>query len=224
MAKSPAVQWYWSDFLVDTMGWSCTEIGAYMRLLGYEWVNGCIPEDTKRQAIICRIDQGNYRKSIYPNVIGKFEFSNGGGYNQRLEMERSKQQQYSEKQSEKGKKRAEKMWEGHIATAIATAQPKAQPKDSSSSSSSSSIKIKNKRYIHIPPSLDEVKNYCKERNNTIDPEVWFDYYTANGFMVGKNKMKDWKATVRNWERKQHIQPQTGHAKEKWERILDGDEK
>lgn len=51
-----------------------------------------------------------------------------------------------------------------------------------------------------PPTLDQVISYCHDRNNNVDPNKWFDYYTANGWMVGKNKMKDWKAAVRTWER------------------------
>lgn len=50
------------------------------------------------------------------------------------------------------------------------------------------------------PTLDEVKAYCRERNNRVDAERFFDYYTANGWKVGKNPMKDWKAAVRTWER------------------------
>ena len=50
------------------------------------------------------------------------------------------------------------------------------------------------------PTLDEVKAYCNERNNRVDPERFIDYYTANGWKVGKNTMKDWKAAVRTWER------------------------
>lgn len=50
------------------------------------------------------------------------------------------------------------------------------------------------------PTLDEVKAYCSERGNKVDPERWFDYYTSNGWRVGKNPMKDWKAAVRTWER------------------------
>jgi len=50
------------------------------------------------------------------------------------------------------------------------------------------------------PTLEEVKAYCQERNNFVDAEKWFDYYTANGWKVGKNSMKDWKATIRTWER------------------------
>ena len=50
------------------------------------------------------------------------------------------------------------------------------------------------------PTVDEVRDYCKERNNTVDAQRFVDYYEANGWHVGKNPMKDWKAAVRNWER------------------------
>lgn len=49
------------------------------------------------------------------------------------------------------------------------------------------------------PTLEEVKAYCTERNNAVDPQHFIDYYTANGWKVGKNAMKDWKAAVRTWE-------------------------
>lgn len=52
----------------------------------------------------------------------------------------------------------------------------------------------------IPPKVDEVKAYCEERKNGIDPQRFIDYYEARGWMIGKNKMKDWKAAVRTWER------------------------
>lgn len=53
----------------------------------------------------------------------------------------------------------------------------------------------------IPPTVEQVKEYCIERNNNVDPERFVDYYTSNGWIVGKNKMKDWKAAVRTWERR-----------------------
>ena len=52
----------------------------------------------------------------------------------------------------------------------------------------------------LPPSAEEVKAYCIERGNNVDAERFVDYYTANGWKVGKNSMKDWKAAVRTWER------------------------
>lgn len=51
-----------------------------------------------------------------------------------------------------------------------------------------------------PPSLEEVRQYCLERGKGVDPEAWYDHYTANGWKVGKNAMKDWRAAVRQWER------------------------
>ncbi len=56
-----------------------------------------------------------------------------------------------------------------------------------------------------PPTLDEVKQYCEERKNNIDPMVFIDFYSSKGWMIGKNRMKDWKAAVRTWERKRKEQ-------------------
>lgn len=50
------------------------------------------------------------------------------------------------------------------------------------------------------PTLEEVEAYCLERNKGVDPQRWYDYYSSNGWKVGKNPMKDWKAAVRTWER------------------------
>ena len=61
-----------------------------------------------------------------------------------------------------------------------------------------SEKSKAKRFT--PPTLEEVTAYCIERNNSVDAQRFIDYYTSNGWLVGKNKMKDWKAAVRTWER------------------------
>lgn len=51
------------------------------------------------------------------------------------------------------------------------------------------------------PSVDEVRQYCFERGNGIDPETFIDFYEARGWMIGKNPMKDWKAAVRTWEKR-----------------------
>lgn len=53
----------------------------------------------------------------------------------------------------------------------------------------------------IPPTVDEVSAYCREKGYQIDPERFVDFYTSNGWMVGKNKMRDWQAAVRQWEKR-----------------------
>ena len=50
-----------------------------------------------------------------------------------------------------------------------------------------------------PPTVDEVRAYCKERNNSVNPERFVNYYTSKGWKVGKTPMSDWKAAVRTWE-------------------------
>jgi DNA-binding transcriptional MerR regulator len=60
---------------------------------------------------------------------------------------------------------------------------------------------KKERMLFIVPSLQEVSAYCQERNNNVDSQKFFDFYESKGWMVGKNKMKDWKAAVRTWEDK-----------------------
>ena len=57
------------------------------------------------------------------------------------------------------------------------------------------------RVTFIKPTLDEVQTYCRERGKGIDPEAWIAYYEANGWRVGRNPMKDWRAAVRTWERR-----------------------
>ena len=52
----------------------------------------------------------------------------------------------------------------------------------------------------IKPTIEEIRDYCNERKNGIDPENFFDFYESKGWMVGSNRMKDWKACVRTWER------------------------
>lgn len=59
-----------------------------------------------------------------------------------------------------------------------------------------------KRTHFIPPTVEEVRTYCRENGYNVDPEYFVDYYTANGWMAGQKKMKDWKATVRNWNRRE----------------------
>lgn len=60
--------------------------------------------------------------------------------------------------------------------------------------------LNNRSVRFVPPSLEEVFAYCQERHNTVDAHRFCDYYTANGWHVGKQKMKDWKAAIRTWER------------------------
>lgn len=71
-------------------------------------------------------------------------------------------------------------------------------------SSAKSTTTKRKRFEK--PSISDIKQYCIERNNNVNAEQFFDYYESNGWKVGKNSMKDWKAAVRTWERNEYRKP------------------
>ena len=58
---------------------------------------------------------------------------------------------------------------------------------------------KKKRFVK--PSVEEVREYCNERRNRVDPEAFVDFYASKGWKVGKEPMKDWRAAVRTWERR-----------------------
>ena len=56
-----------------------------------------------------------------------------------------------------------------------------------------------------PPSVDEVSAYCEERSNGVDAQTFCDFYASKGWKVGNSPMKDWKAAVRSWERREREQ-------------------
>ena len=70
--------------------------------------------------------------------------------------------------------------------------------------SSASTTTKRKRFEK--PTLSQITQYCLERNNCVNAEQFYDYYESNGWKVGKNAMKDWKACVRTWERNEYRKP------------------
>lgn len=64
-----------------------------------------------------------------------------------------------------------------------------------------------------PPTVEEVQAYISENNYIIDSQKFIDYYQSNGWIVGKTKMKDWKATVRGWERREQERFQKSRKEE-----------
>lgn len=104
--------------------------------------------------------------------------------------------------------------------------------DSLSVSDSMSVSVSNKsiemgkppRPRFVPPTVDEVKNYCLERRSSVDPEQFFDFYTANGWKQGAGKpIKDWRACVRTWERRDwNSTPESPAPKAKKYEIIDGE--
>lgn len=106
----------------------------------------------------------------------------------------TKGEQISEKRRENGKL-------GGLAKASKCQQKLANDGKSSNKTKENKIKQNN----NIIPSLQEVIDYCNERNRGVDANKWYDYYSSVGWKVGKNPMKDWRASVRYWEKSNNTQ-------------------
>lgn len=85
-------------------------------------------------------------------------------------------------------------------------------------SSAKSTTTKRKRFEK--PTLSEIKAYCIERGNKVDAQHFYDYYESNGWKVGKNSMKDWKAAVRTWEKNSYTNTTKQTKKTNTEQTLD----
>lgn len=176
MAKDPAFLFYPNDYLGGTMGWSFEEKGAYIELLMMQFNRGHMTEH-----MICHMVG-----QLWDTIKVKFKKDKQGLYfNKRLEDEKIKRSLYtaSRRNNSSGKNQYSKSghMDGHM-----------------EDENINENKDVNKRFK--PPPIDEVKEYCKERKNNVDPQSFIDHYEANGWVRGKTKIKDWKACVRTWEK------------------------
>ncbi len=175
--KDPAVLFYTNDFLAGTMTMTDVQVGKYIRLLCLQHQQGHLPESTMLR--VC--------KKPDADIWSKFQQDeNGLFYNQRMDAESQKRHDYNEsrRNNKLGKTK------NHMKN-ICSSHEKHMGNGNG---------IRN-----IPPLIEDVKDYCKERGNRVDPSVWYDFYASKNWMVGKNKMTDWKASVRTWERKRNQQ-------------------
>jgi uncharacterized protein YdaU (DUF1376 family) len=142
MSKSPAFSLYAADFYMDTLGWTCEEVGLYFRLLMAEWTNGPLPNDEIRLAKTCQMSVKKFHhnfKNVQPKFVQKVE---GYFINTRLEETRLKQAKFQESQSLKGKKnlgKPKKKRKPRFNPGLTPVEPKLNLSSSSSFSFSSSI-------------------------------------------------------------------------------------
>lgn len=192
--KAPAFQFYPSDFMMGTIAMTAEEVGGYIRLLCFQWEHGPIPND---DSLLIRITGcgGNAVASIRH----KFQVIDGKLANARLEKVRAVQVEYRKKQAENASKR----WVGNAkphAVALPTDMPNGcSPSLSSSSEYNTGGAGKPRRTGFVPPLAAEIEAYSTSIGYPMNGASWCDSYAQKGWMVGRGKMKDWKAAVRNWK-------------------------
>ena len=197
MAKDPAFLFYSADFIVGTYEMTDEQVGRYIRLMCLQHQKGHLSESVVLSVMGGEIDR---------EVIGKLKRDDDGlYYNERLDEETSKRRKYSESRAKNRKgDAASKSYDKHMSN-ICNSYDEHMVNENenvniNTISSTEKDSTRGDKPRFAPPALDDVKAYCAERKNTVDAEHWYSYYEANGWMVGRNKMKDWKASVRTWEK------------------------
>ena len=205
----PYYRWFPGDYLRDTGSLTLLEHGVYRMLLDHYYCEGELPSEKKRLYHLLRAKKSSEINAI--NFIVEKYFSIDGErlVNRRANVEILKRKEFIEKQSIKGKRSAEVKYGNRGSTAVVTV---VQP-DSNLSlplpSPSLDLKDQSQKQRRVTrtkvpvrftiPTIEEVEEYCLLRKNNVDARKFHAFYSSNGWRVGKNPMKKWKAAVVTWE-------------------------
>lgn len=186
MAKDPAVLFYTSDFLTGTGLMTDEQVGKYIRLLCFQHQKGILTEK----------DMMNICKSYDEDIFSKFIKTDEGYYNQRMKEEAEKRKKYTESRRQNKLKANKSEHMLNICSSYEEHMENENENINDNIISNNIIKEKSKKFIK--PELFEVQNYFEELGNLQEAEGFYNYYESNGWKVGRNPMKDWKAASRNW--------------------------
>jgi hypothetical protein len=187
MSKDPAFLFYSSDFLTGTMFMDNEQVGKFIRLMCAQHQKGRLTE--KDMLKIC----GTHDEDIFE----KFALDGAGlYYNERLEQEVEKRKAYSESRRNNRKKK-----EDMIDTSLSYVPHMENENENENIIDNvvidKPIEEKPKRFVK--PTIEQLEAYMEERGMNNVANRFYDHYESNGWKVGKNSMKDWKASVRTWE-------------------------
>lgn len=178
--------------------------GAYFRLMCYAWKNDdcSLPSDDAQLAVMSRLGDrwfdgsGEAIKHMFNMCSGLFVHEGLLAAKNRL-LDLSMTRRRAGLKSGLARRYASG---NKCSTSVEHVFEDVHDRDYIISVSSSNSSSKKKSKAFIKPSLDEVKAYCAERNNKVNPHAFVDFYESKGWLVGKSPMKDWKASVRTWEK------------------------
>lgn len=172
------------SYIKQCKGLSDGELGRLFRALLEYSASGKVPELNGRESVAFDFMSANIDRDAesYKDTCNRNRENISKRY-ERIRAYTSVYETYQEKEEEKEKEELLK-------------------KDISNEISKKSTRQKK----FVPPTVEEVAAYCLERKNKVDAAYFVDHYTSNGWKVGKQNMKDWKAAVRTWEKNGYNQP------------------
>lgn len=191
---------YTGDYLKDTMHLTTQEHGAYLLLILHYWNSQKpLPGDDKKLAAISHLPLDEWLE-CKQTILDFFYLDEDVYKHRRIEKELN----LKEERSAAGKLGNKIRWQNDRKTIAKRSQTASQndPNHIHNSQSHTQLQSYSKRKVFKPPSIEEIKGYCLERKNEIDAEQFYDFYESKGWMVGKEKMKDWKASIRTWEKRE----------------------
>lgn len=172
------------SYIKQCKGLSDGELGRLFRALLEYSASGKVPELNGRESVAFDFMSENIDRDAesYKDTCNRNRENISKRY-ERIRANTTVYETYQEKEEEKEKEELLK-------------------KDISNEISQKSTRQKK----FVPPTVEEVASYCLERKNKVDAAYFVDHYTSNGWKVGKQNMKDWKAAVRTWEKNGYNQP------------------
>ena len=187
MSKDPAFLFYSSDFLTGTMFMDNEQVGKFIRLMCAQHQKGRLTEKDMLKICVTHDE----------DIFSKFAVDGAGlYYNERLEQEVEKRKAYSESRRNNRKKK-----EDMIDTSLSYVQHMENENENENIIDNvvidKPIEEKPKRFVK--PTIEQLEAYMEERGMNNIANRFYDHYEANGWKIGKNSMKDWKASVRTWE-------------------------
>lgn len=191
MAKDPAFLFYPGDYLRDTQCLSESVQVAYDRIMCEHMRNICITQQqlnffTKKLSP----DEKEELLMVLTPISGGFQIT-------WVAESISKRKAYSQSRRENRSKRTEKDMSNISETYV---QHMENENENENESTIVLKKVASKKFKI--PTLQEIAEYCLERKNSVNATRFFNFYESKDWMIGKNKMKDWKAAVRTWEENQ----------------------
>lgn len=189
---------YWFAFDINkyegkTSDLTMLQDGAYNRLLRHYYKTRLpIPLDMQKIVILAKAFSTEEIEAVSYVLKRYFREESDGWHQNECDEQLAKVRRVSNIRRRAALK-------SHIARASANAQHE-QGKCTVTNTNNNNINPKPKSVRHfVPPTLEEVSDYCRQRGNAINPQRWLSHYESNGWMVGRSRMRDWRASVRYWE-------------------------